>query len=181
MSLLRVILTALAITVLSMAGSVSSAQVEISEEAKKDLGDAQRYVGEFVQTVKIEEAVHQMGEDIQLYVLSVEAEELRVYQAQLARIAADAARYSPPVQAPIQARSPDYSSGSTMYDQIAQCESGGNWSINTGNGYYGGLQFAQGTWEGAGGTAYAPRADLATREQQIAVAERIPRSSWPNC
>jgi len=48
-------------------------------------------------------------------------------------------------------------------------------------GYYGGLQFKQSTWEGAGGLAYAPRADLATREQQIAVAERIPRSSWPNC
>lgn len=67
------------------------------------------------------------------------------------------------------------------WDRIAACESGGNWSINTGNGYYGGLQFSQSTWIGAGGGQYAPRADLATREQQIAVASRLPRSSWPNC
>ncbi|MFP8885940.1 transglycosylase family protein [Streptomyces mangrovi] len=59
------------------------------------------------------------------------------------------------------------------WERVAQCESGGDWSINTGNGYYGGLQFAQSSWEAAGGTRYAPRADLATREQQIAVAERL--------
>ncbi|TKV58585.1 transglycosylase [Nakamurella flava] len=58
------------------------------------------------------------------------------------------------------------------WDAVAQCESSGNWSINTGNGYYGGLQFAQSTWEEYGGTAYAARADLATKEQQIAIAER---------
>ena len=67
------------------------------------------------------------------------------------------------------------------YDSIARCESGGDWSINTGNGYFGGLQFKQSTWEGAGGLAFAPRADLATRAQQIEIADRIPRSSWPNC
>ncbi|PJE95674.1 transglycosylase [Streptomyces carminius] len=59
------------------------------------------------------------------------------------------------------------------WDRVAECESSGNWSINTGNGYYGGLQFSQSSWEAAGGTRYAPRADLATREQQIAVAERL--------
>ncbi|CAL9436161.1 hypothetical protein SUDANB106_02175 [Streptomyces sp. enrichment culture] len=59
------------------------------------------------------------------------------------------------------------------WERVAQCESGGDWSINTGNGYYGGLQFSQSSWEAAGGTRYAPRADLATREQQIAVAERL--------
>nr|WP_218847358.1 resuscitation-promoting factor [Psychromicrobium silvestre] len=57
-----------------------------------------------------------------------------------------------------------------MWDRIAQCESGGNWAINTGNGYYGGLQFDAGSWLANGGGAYAPRADLATRAQQIAVA-----------
>ncbi|MCZ2403268.1 transglycosylase family protein [Paenarthrobacter sp. Z7-10] len=57
-----------------------------------------------------------------------------------------------------------------MWDRIAQCESGGNWSINTGNGYYGGLQFDIGSWLANGGGAYAPRADLASRSQQIAVA-----------
>jgi len=61
--------------------------------------------------------------------------------------------------------------GSGPWDRIAACESGGNWHTNTGNGYYGGLQFAQATWEATGGLQYAPRADLATREQQIAVAE----------
>ncbi len=48
------------------------------------------------------------------------------------------------------------------WDAVAQCESGGNWSINTGNGYYGGLQFSQSTWAAFGGTAYASRADLAS-------------------
>ena len=49
------------------------------------------------------------------------------------------------------------------WDAVAQCESSGNWSINTGNGYYGGLQFSQSTWEAFGGLAYAARADLATK------------------
>ena len=63
-----------------------------------------------------------------------------------------------------------------MWDRIAQCESGGNWHINTGNGYYGGLQFDQADWLGhRRRRSYAPRADLASREQQIAVAEVLPR------
>lgn len=60
-----------------------------------------------------------------------------------------------------------------MWDRIAQCESGGNWSTNTGNGYYGGLQFDIGTWQGAGGGKFAPRADLASRAQQITIANHI--------
>jgi len=60
-----------------------------------------------------------------------------------------------------------------MWDLIAQCESSGNWHINTGNGYYGGLQFDSRTWLGAGGADFAQRADLATREQQITVANRV--------
>ena len=63
----------------------------------------------------------------------------------------------------------------TVWDDLAECESGGNWAINTGNGYYGGLQFAGGTWRAYGGEEFAARADLATREQQIVVAERDPR------
>lgn len=59
------------------------------------------------------------------------------------------------------------------WDAVAQCESGGNWHINTGNGYYGGLQFSQSSWEAAGGLKYAARADLATKDQQIAVAEKL--------
>jgi uncharacterized protein YabE (DUF348 family) len=60
-----------------------------------------------------------------------------------------------------------------MWDRIAQCESGGNWSINTGNGYYGGLQFSYSTWLGVGGADFAPRADLASRAEQITVANRL--------
>lgn len=79
---------------------------------------------------------------------------------------------------------PAVPSGSA-WDRLAACESGGNWSINTGNGYYGGLQFVQSTWEGYGGLAYAPRADLATREQQIAVATKVQAGqgwgAWPVC
>ncbi|WP_420838501.1 transglycosylase family protein [Barrientosiimonas humi] len=62
---------------------------------------------------------------------------------------------------------------SAMWDRIAQCESTGNWSINTGNGYYGGLQFDIRTWLGAGGGDFAPRADLASRAEQITVANRV--------
>ena len=68
---------------------------------------------------------------------------------------------------------------------VAACESGGNWQVNTGNGYYGGLQFSQSTWAGYGGTAAAPRADLASPAQQIAVAERVLAGqgvgAWPVC
>ncbi|WP_369203738.1 transglycosylase family protein [Streptomyces sp. PU-14G] len=59
------------------------------------------------------------------------------------------------------------------WEKVAQCESSGNWQANTGNGYYGGLQFNNSSWAAAGGTKYAPRADQATKEQQIAVAEKL--------
>ncbi|MFI1161022.1 transglycosylase family protein [Streptomyces sioyaensis] len=61
----------------------------------------------------------------------------------------------------------------STWDKVAQCESGGNWSINTGNGYYGGLQFSNSSWAAAGGTQYAPRADQASKSQQIAAAEKL--------
>jgi LysM repeat protein len=68
---------------------------------------------------------------------------------------------------------------------VAQCESSGNWSINSGNGYYGGLQFSTSTWKGYGGAGYAPRADLASPAQQIAVAENVlagqGAGAWPTC
>ncbi len=76
-------------------------------------------------------------------------------------------------------------SGARNWDAVAGCESGGNWSINTGNGYCGGLQFDINTWLGNGGGAYASRPDLTGREQQIAVAEHINESRgsspWPVC
>ncbi|MGN6753365.1 MAG: ubiquitin-like domain-containing protein [Intrasporangium sp.] len=64
-------------------------------------------------------------------------------------------------------------SRAAMWDRVAACESGGNWHINTGNGYYGGLQFSTGTWSAYGGGDFASRADLASREQQITVANRV--------
>jgi hypothetical protein len=66
---------------------------------------------------------------------------------------------------------PASAASASTWDSVAQCESSGNWSINTGNGYYGGLQFSQSTWAASGGLQYAARADLATKAQQIAIAE----------
>jgi hypothetical protein len=71
------------------------------------------------------------------------------------------------------------------WDQVARCESGGNWGINTGNGYFGGVQFTASTWSSHGGGEFAPSAQLATKDQQIAVAERVladqGRGAWPVC
>ena len=76
-------------------------------------------------------------------------------------------------------------SAGVNWDAVARCESGGNWKINTGNGYYGGLQFSRATWNGYGGQKYAARADLASRSEQIAVAEKVLRGqgigAWPVC
>lgn len=72
-----------------------------------------------------------------------------------------------------------------VWDKVAACESTSNWHINTGNGYFGGLQFTRSTWAAYGGTVYAPRADLATRDQQIAIAEKVLKGqgpgAWPVC
>jgi hypothetical protein len=71
------------------------------------------------------------------------------------------------------------------WDRVAQCESGGNWKANTGNGYYGGLQFSHGTWRSFGGGAYANTANNASRLEQIAIAEKVLRAqgwkAWPTC
>jgi resuscitation-promoting factor RpfB len=73
----------------------------------------------------------------------------------------------------------------SAWDALASCEAGGNWAINTGNGFYGGVQFDYGTWLAHGGAKYAPRADLATREEQIAIAEKTLAAqgwgAWPVC
>ncbi|MFD9818750.1 transglycosylase family protein [Streptomyces violascens] len=72
-----------------------------------------------------------------------------------------------------------------VWNKVAACESTNNWHINTGNGYYGGLQFSQSTWEAYGGRQYAARADLASRDQQIAIAEKVLKGqgpgAWPVC
>jgi murein DD-endopeptidase MepM/ murein hydrolase activator NlpD len=73
----------------------------------------------------------------------------------------------------------------SVWDALADCESGGDWGTNTGNGFVGGLQFLPQTWQGHGGGAFAPSANLATREQQIAIAARVLDSqgwgAWPAC
>jgi len=104
----------------------------------------------------------------------------RVVTAPTAQVVALGSMSRPVAPAPVPAPAPGpVSSGGgssvngAMWDRIAQCESGGNWAINSGNGYYGGLQFDSQTWLGNGGGAFAPRADLASRTQQIAIANKV--------
>ncbi|MCL6292028.1 transglycosylase family protein [Streptomyces sp. ATCC51928] len=86
---------------------------------------------------------------------------------------------------PLLGASGAHAAEASTWDRVAECESGGMWSADLGNGYYGGLQFSQETWSAYGGTAFAPRADLASRSQQISVAEKVlddqgPKA-WPSC
>ncbi|WP_107400573.1 transglycosylase family protein, partial [Streptomyces africanus] len=89
------------------------------------------------------------------------------------------------VAAPLIASGSASAATASEWDAVAQCESGGNWSINTGNGYYGGLQFSASTWSAYGGTQYASTADQASKDQQIQVAEKVLASqgkgAWPVC
>ena len=95
----------------------------------------------------------------------------------LATIATFATALPAPVQAQAQA--------TLVWDTVAACESSGNWAVNTGNGFYGGLQFTTKTWVAFGGRAYAPRADLASRGEQILIAGRVLAKqgpgAWPVC
>jgi resuscitation-promoting factor RpfA len=89
------------------------------------------------------------------------------------------------IAAPLMAAGNASAATASEWDAVAQCESGGNWSINTGNGYYGGLQFSASTWAAYGGTQYAAQANQAGKAQQIAVAEKVLASqgkgAWPVC
>ncbi|MGF0171430.1 transglycosylase family protein [Streptomyces sp. Marseille-Q5077] len=89
------------------------------------------------------------------------------------------------VVAPLMAAGSASAATASEWDAVAQCEAGGNWSINTGNGYYGGLQFSASTWAAYGGTAYAATADKATKAQQIEIAEKVlagqGKGAWPHC
>ncbi|MEU6851308.1 transglycosylase family protein [Actinacidiphila alni] len=93
--------------------------------------------------------------------------------SKLVRIAALAGVTGTAIAVPLVAATSASAADVSTWDAVAQCESGGDWSINTGNGYYGGLQFSQSSWDAAGGDQYASRADLATKGQQIATAERL--------
>ena len=89
------------------------------------------------------------------------------------------------IAAPLMVSGTASAATASEWDAVAQCEAGGNWSINTGNGYYGGLQFSASTWSGYGGTKYAATADQASKAQQIEIAEKVlagqGKGAWPNC
>ncbi|CAL9484478.1 transglycosylase family protein [Streptomyces sp. enrichment culture] len=89
------------------------------------------------------------------------------------------------VAAPLMAAGNASAATASEWDAVAQCESGGNWSINTGNGYFGGLQFSASTWAAYGGTQYASSADQASKAQQIEIAEKVlagqGKGAWPVC
>ncbi|WTX00500.1 transglycosylase family protein [Streptomycetaceae bacterium NBC_01309] len=101
------------------------------------------------------------------------------------RIAVAAGVTGAAIAAPIIGATSASAASVSTWDKVAQCESTGNWSINTGNGFYGGLQFTSSTWREFGGTQFAPRADLATKDQQIAIAEKVLAGqgpgAWPVC
>ncbi|MFF8385160.1 transglycosylase family protein [Streptomyces kanasensis] len=101
------------------------------------------------------------------------------------RFAAFAGITGAAVAAPLLGATTANAATAAEWDRVAQCESGGDWSINTGNGYYGGLQFSASTWAAYGGTAYAQTADKASKSQQIAVAEKVlagqGKGAWPSC
>ena len=100
------------------------------------------------------------------------------------RVIATAAAAGAGVALPLIASGAAHAS-SVNWDAVAQCESGGNWAINTGNGFYGGLQFTHQTWIGYGGGAYANNANQASRSEQIAIAEKVLAGqgigAWPVC
>jgi hypothetical protein len=89
------------------------------------------------------------------------------------------------VGAPLLVAAPANAAPDSAWDKLAQCESGGRWDINTGNGYHGGLQFSPRTWSGFGGKEFAPVAYKASRAEQIVVAERVLAAqgwkAWPSC
>ncbi|MCF2526820.1 transglycosylase family protein [Yinghuangia soli] len=101
------------------------------------------------------------------------------------RIAVAAGVTGAAIAAPIIGATSASAASVSTWDKVAMCESTGNWSINTGNGFYGGLQFTNSTWREFGGTQFAPRADLATKDQQIAIAEKVLAGqgpgAWPVC
>lgn len=86
---------------------------------------------------------------------------------------------------PLIAASPAAAADVGTWDRVADCESTGNWAINTGNGFFGGVQFTQSSWAAAGGLKFAPRADLASKDQQIQAAEVLLQmqgpGAWPVC
>jgi resuscitation-promoting factor RpfA len=101
------------------------------------------------------------------------------------RVATATASLAAAVATPMVAAGPAEAASDSTWNRLAQCESSGDWHINTGNGYYGGVQFSDETWDAFGGERFASRADLASRAQQIAIAEKVLDvqgwGAWPAC
>jgi hypothetical protein len=110
-------------------------------------------------------------------------QEVRMWRVWHATDAAAAEEFADDVDVALQTDAAVQPAG--VWDDLAACESGGNWSIATGDGYYGGLQFSGSTWRNYGGGEFAERADQASRDEQIAVAERVHADvgfgAWPSC
>lgn len=142
----------------------------------------------------LDPAIEKRTEEIRIWTAAVAANEAEAARKAQEEAQAHAERHRQEAaqratQAPIRST---YSGGGdgdpnnpATWDRLAQCESGGNWSINTGNGYSGGLQFHPQTWTGHGGGEFAPYAYQATREQQIEIGKRVQASqgwgAWPAC
>jgi resuscitation-promoting factor RpfA len=101
------------------------------------------------------------------------------------RIAATTVSLGAAVTAPVLTAGSAQAATDETWNRLAQCESGGDWHIDTGNGYYGGVQFSDSTWDAYGGEQFASTADEATREQQIRIAEKVLAGqgwgAWPAC
>jgi hypothetical protein len=181
-------------TAVSVASTARERAVETQTDAQSALTEADRLqdaaLAELASAEEARTAATRVVADLQDRQNAAE-NELRQARATLVDLqeqrdaALPASRSSSSPPAPTGGGGPVPASSGRDWDAVAQCESGGNWSINTGNGYYGGLQFSASTWQGFGGAQYAPRADLATREQQIAVAEQVlaaqGKGAWPTC
>jgi hypothetical protein len=109
----------------------------------------------------------------------------RVRSSRLTRFGVAAGTTGAAIALPMVGATGAHAASVSTWDKVAACESTNNWSINTGNGFYGGLQFTQSTWAEFGGLKYAARADLATKAQQIAIAEKVLAvqgpGAWPVC
>ena len=167
--------------------SITVDRVEVSEEEKTEDFDAP---ADYVDDPELEEGTEEIREEgtpgsrtVTRKIVKVngkeESNDVIKEDVHTEPVAARIARGTKP-----KSTAPAVAEGS-VWDALAQCEATGNWSINTGNGFSGGLQFTPSTWAAFGGNEYAPQAWQATREQQIAVAQKVQAAqgwgAWPAC
>lgn len=172
-------------TVVSTGGRASSATVysyEASEAVpfRLEIAEQREAVMEVNETNREEQRFREVVAYVEAENARIAAEEeaARVEAARQAELKREREAATVTTRAPAPAR---VDSGGVNWDAIADCESGGNWSTNTGNGYYGGLQFSHSTWIAYGGGRYAENAHLTSRENQIAIASGMGLSHWPHC